>query len=159
VVPLERSRPRRRFRRRGEIAGRAATSRPMTAPSERSLDPSPATNRSSRRLLAASLVTSLASCTPAQAPQSAATPRDATPRAVARARFDDQGHALRPVDWRRWVYVGTPLTPNALNKGKAGFPEFHNVYVEPGAYDAFMKTGTWAKGTQIVKELVLVQPG
>ena len=30
---------------------------------------------------------------------------------------------------------------------------------EPGAFDAFMKTGTWAPGTQIVKELVLTQPG
>lgn len=116
-------------------------------------------HRAARHLLAASLVTCVASCTSAQAPQAAATPRDATSGAVARARFDEQGHAMRPVDWRKWMYVGTPLTPNALNKGKAGFPEFHNVYVEPGAYESFMKTGTWAQGTQIVKELVLVQPG
>jgi len=62
-----------------------------------------------------------------------------------------------PADWRRWVYVGTPLTPNGLNKGKAAFPEFHNVYVEPGAFDSYMQTGSWAQGTQIVKELVLVR--
>jgi hypothetical protein len=24
--------------------------------------------------------------------------------------------------WRDWVFVGSPLTPNALNGGKAGFP-------------------------------------
>jgi hypothetical protein len=29
--------------------------------------------------------------------------------------------------WREWVYVGSPLTPNALNGGHAGFPEYHNV--------------------------------
>jgi hypothetical protein len=112
-----------------------------------------------RHLLAASLVTCVASCASAQAPQTAATPRDATPGAVAHARFDEQGHAMRPIDWRKWVYVGTPLTPNALNKGKAAFPEFHNVYIEPGAFESFMKTGTWAQGTQIIKELVSVQAG
>jgi len=132
----------------------------MTASTKHSsIDPSPSTIRAGRQLLAALLATCVASCTPAQVPQSTSAPRDATPGAVAHARFDEQGRASRPVDWRRWVYVGTPLTPNALNKGKAGFPEFHNVYVEPGAYDSFMKTGTWAQGTQIVKELVLVQPG
>lgn len=25
--------------------------------------------------------------------------------------------------WRNWVYVGSRLTPNSLNGGKAGFPE------------------------------------
>jgi hypothetical protein len=33
------------------------------------------------------------------------------------------------------VFVGSPLTPNALNGGKANFPEFHNVYIEPGSYE------------------------
>ena len=32
--------------------------------------------------------------------------------------------------WREWVFVGEPLTPNALNGGQAGFPEYHNVYIE-----------------------------
>ncbi len=51
------------------------------------------------------------------------------------------------------------MTPNALNGGAAPFPEFHNVYVEPSAYAHFQKTGEWANGTQIAKELVLVQTG
>jgi hypothetical protein len=127
-----------------------------------------------RSLLAFALAAGGASCAsgpaseataapqPTTAPQPMAAPQPAAPQpsaaaAIARTRFDDQGRALRPVDWRRWVYVGTPLTPNALNKGKAAFPEFHNVYVEPGAYDSYMKTGAWAEGTQIVKELVSVR--
>ena len=36
--------------------------------------------------------------------------------------------------WREWIYIGTPLTPNSLNDGAAPFPEFHSVYIEPGAY-------------------------
>src|SRR5215470_17056333 len=42
--------------------------------------------------------------------------------------------------WREWVFVGEPLTPNALNGGQAGFPEYHNVYIEPGSYEIFKKT-------------------
>ena len=38
----------------------------------------------------------------------------------------DQGELTRPTGYREWVYVGTPVTPNELNNGKAAFPEFHN---------------------------------
>src|SRR5882757_6610258 len=55
--------------------------------------------------------------------------------------------------WREWVFVGAPLTPNALNGGKAGFPEYHNVYIEPGAYTIYKKTGKFPEGTIFFKEL------
>ncbi len=42
--------------------------------------------------------------------------------------------------WRDWVYVGSPLTPNALNGGQAGFPDYHNVYIEPESYATYRKT-------------------
>ncbi len=61
------------------------------------------------------------------------------------------------MNWRQWVFIGAPLTPNALNGGKAPFPEFHNVYIEPSAYAYWKKTGKFANGTQIAKELVLVR--
>ena len=77
--------------------------------------------------------------------------------AVRQAGFTDQGDAVRPEGYRRWVFVGSPLTPNALNGGEAPFPEFHNVYVEPTAFDHYAATGTWPEGTQIAKELVMVQ--
>ena len=78
---------------------------------------------------------------------------------IAKAQFAADGQVMRPVDWRSWIYVGTPLTPNALNGGKAPFPEFHNVYVEPGAFASFSQTGKWPEGTQIAKELVLIRKG
>ncbi|KIC12061.1 hypothetical protein RA19_04745 [Leisingera sp. ANG-M1] len=77
--------------------------------------------------------------------------------AIRGADFTAQGDAVRPQDYRRWVFVGSPLTPNALNGGEAPFPEFHNVYVEPTAFDHYAATGTWPEGTQIAKELVMVQ--
>ena len=53
--------------------------------------------------------------------------------------------------WREWVFVGEPLTPNALNGGNAGFPEYHNVYIEPGSYDIYRKTGIFPDGTIFFK--------
>lgn len=81
----------------------------------------------------------------------------AADEAVTAAKFTADGQAMIPENWRQWTYVGTPLTPNALNGGEAPFPEFHNVYIEPSAFAHWQKTGTFANGTQIVKELVLVR--
>ncbi|MEW7290186.1 cytochrome P460 family protein [Aquimarina sp. 2304DJ70-9] len=66
------------------------------------------------------------------------------------------GELVRPTDYRSWVYVGTPLTPNDMNNGKAAFPEFHNVYIDPVSYDYWKEHGTWRDGTILVKELVSV---
>ncbi len=70
--------------------------------------------------------------------------------------IDESGALIRPTDYRSWVYVGTPLTPNDMNNGKAAFPEFHNVYIDPVSYEHYKKTGTWKEGTILVKELVSV---
>mgnify|MGYP007132382116 CR=1 FL=1 len=38
----------------------------------------------------------------------------------------NDGQLDRPANYREWVYVGTPVTPNDMNDGKAAFPEhFH----------------------------------
>ncbi|OUS12361.1 hypothetical protein A9Q97_06100, partial [Rhodospirillales bacterium 47_12_T64] len=62
-------------------------------------------------------------------------------------------------NYRRWIFIGAPLTPNALNGGEAAFQEFHNVYIEPSAFEYFAETGKWANGTQIAKELTLIRKG
>jgi len=74
-------------------------------------------------------------------------------------RFNDKGELLLPSDFRTWVFIGSPLTPNALNGGAAGFPEYHNVYVEPAAYDYYRKHRKWPEGTMMVKELQLTKSG
>lgn len=58
--------------------------------------------------------------------------------------------------WREWPYVGTPLTPNALNDGEAPFPEFHSVYIDPESWEHWRRTGTFREGTVLAKELVSV---
>lgn len=72
--------------------------------------------------------------------------------------FNDKGelNILDSKVYRKWVYIGTPLTPNELNNGKAAFPEFHNVYIEPNAFDVYEKTGKFPDNTIIIKELLSV---
>lgn len=73
------------------------------------------------------------------------------------AVFNAKGQLLRPVGWRDWPFIGTPITPNGLNKPVSSFPEFHIVYVDPVGYEHYRRTGTFKDGTMIVKELTLVQ--
>lgn len=71
-------------------------------------------------------------------------------------KFDSQGNLIRPEGYRKWVYIGTPLTPNDMNPPEAAFPEFHNVYVHPEDFTHWEKTGKFRDGTIIIKELVTV---
>jgi hypothetical protein len=72
------------------------------------------------------------------------------------AVFNPDGTMQLPTGFRKWVFVGAPLTPNALNNGKANFPEYHHVYIEQKNVDAYLKTGEFPEGTVIVKELTRV---
>ena len=72
--------------------------------------------------------------------------------------YTADGDLILPKNFEKWVYVGSPLTPNALNGGKANFPEFHNVYMEPGSYEIYQKTNVFPEGTIFFKELQLTLP-
>ena len=78
---------------------------------------------------------------------------------IGAAIFNPQGELVLPEGFREWVFIGAPLTPHGLNNGKAGFPEFHHVYVNPDAFAVYQRTGDFPDGTVIVKELVLLQKG
>lgn len=66
------------------------------------------------------------------------------------------GELQRPTGYREWVYVGTPVTPNDMNAGKAAFPEHHNVYIDPESWKHWKDKGEFPDGTIIIKELVSV---
>lgn len=65
------------------------------------------------------------------------------------------GDLVLPKNFETWVYVGSPLTPNTLNGGKANFPEYHYVYIEPVAYAIYQRTKVFPDGTIMFKELQL----
>jgi hypothetical protein len=82
--------------------------------------------------------------------------------------FNADGTMQVPTGFRKWVFVGAPLTPEGLNDGKyncnaagtnctrSNFPEYHHVYIEQKNVDAYLKTGEFPEGTVIVKELTRV---
>jgi hypothetical protein len=97
----------------------------------------------------------------------------ARPAAIAQAQqssvvFNADGTVQVPMGFRKWVFVGAPLTPEGLNDGKyncnaagmnctkSNFPEYHHVYIEQKNVDAYLKTGDFPEGTVIVKELTRV---
>ena len=69
------------------------------------------------------------------------------------------GELILPTGFHEWVFLGSPLTPHALNGGNAPFPEYHNVYVQPHVYRAYRKNGEWPEGTIMLKELQLTRTG
>jgi hypothetical protein len=73
-------------------------------------------------------------------------------------KYTASGDLILPENFHEWIYVGSPLTPNALNDGKAGFPEYHNVYIEPCSYAQYKKTYVFPEGTIFFKELQLTLP-
>ena len=82
--------------------------------------------------------------------------------------FNADGTVQVPTGFRKWVFVGAPLTPEGLNDGqhncdaagknctKSNFPEYHHVYIEQKNVDVYLKTGDFPEGTVIVKELTRV---
>jgi len=71
-------------------------------------------------------------------------------------RFTKDNELYTPRNYREWIFIGASVTPNDLNDGAAAFPEFHNVYIDPGSYEYWKKTGEFRNNTVIVKELASV---
>ena len=92
----------------------------------------------------------------------------AAPQSTAVFDSDGKMKLPDPTVFRKWVFVGAPLTPEGLNDGKyncnadgtnctrSNFPEYHHVYIERQNVDAYLKTGSFPEGTVIVKELTRV---
>ncbi len=58
---------------------------------------------------------------------------------------------LLPKDYREWVFLSSGLgmtyTPSSTPN-----PNFDNVFVNPEAYQSFLKTGTWPDKTVLILE-------
>jgi len=72
------------------------------------------------------------------------------------AKFDEVGKLLLPSDYRTWVFVGATVTPNEMNGGKAAFPEFHTIYMDPASYKIYKNTGEFPEGTMMIKETLMI---
>ena len=81
------------------------------------------------------------------------------PRALRGPVFTNDGKLVLPSGFRKWVFMGGPITPNSLNNGKAPFPEFHSVYIELENLRYYQSHGKFPEGTVLVKEMTLTQKG
>lgn len=81
----------------------------------------------------------------------------ATTAKVAGATFSADGKLQRPKGYRNWRYVtsglGMSYGPAAQAAALTGDVMFDNVFVQPQAYDSFVRDGVWPEGTMFVLEL------
>lgn len=69
--------------------------------------------------------------------------------------YDGAGNVIRPEGYRKWVFVGTSLGLRYMGEGGTddGPGSFHNVYIQPEAYDAFVATGAFPEKTILAMEV------
>jgi hypothetical protein len=84
-------------------------------------------------------------------------PAPATQEKLAGASFSNDGKLQRPEDYRNWRFVtsglGMSYGPVAKAAASTGHSMFDNVFVQPQAYDAFIRDRVWPEGTMFVLEL------
>jgi hypothetical protein len=66
-------------------------------------------------------------------------------------QFGSDGKLVRPVDYRRWVYVSSGYGMSYSEQAD-GMQMFTNVFVKPAAYDYFLANGKWPDKTVFVLE-------
>lgn len=86
-----------------------------------------------------------------------AAPAQPAKAKLAGAKFSADGRLQRPVDYRNWRFVsaglGMSYGPAAQAAELTGHVMFDNVFVQPEAYDAFLRDRVWPEGTMFVLEL------
>lgn len=71
-------------------------------------------------------------------------------------RYSKTGKLLLPADYREWIFLSSGLGMRYSAEGAASpNPPFDNVFVNPEAYHAFLRTGTWPDKTVLVLEVRL----
>jgi hypothetical protein len=73
---------------------------------------------------------------------------------AAGPQYTAEGELVRPDDYREWVFLSSGLGmtygPNAAPNAD---PRFDNVFVNPEAYRAFLRTGQWPDQTIFALEI------
>jgi hypothetical protein len=85
--------------------------------------------------------------------QALSEPEPANPApAMHGPTYTSDGKLEMPANYREWVYLSTGFDMSYSPRMQAGHHMFDNVFVEPGAYQAFKKTGTWPDKTMFALE-------
>src|SRR5262245_52750196 len=77
----------------------------------------------------------------------------AQPSAAPAPTYTADGRLEFPKPYRTWVYLSSGLDMSYLANVPRSTSTFGNVFVNPGAYDAFLRNGTWPDKTVLVLEV------
>jgi hypothetical protein len=104
--------------------------------------------------------------------QSEEAPGKAAAKQVAnRPQYTEQGELKFPADFETWVFVGANLgieyrdagaNAPAADKDQPKPPpagKFHNIYINPEAYQEFLKTGKFPEPTILVLDIYKAEDG
>ena len=96
----------------------------------------------------------VATATALASAQSASAPA-ASGRVSDGVSYTATGQAMRPANYREWMYLtsGLGMTYGPAQPASGRPPLFDNVFVNPQSYKAFMNTGQWPDGTMFILEL------
>jgi Cytochrome P460 len=76
-----------------------------------------------------------------------------SPHSANTPEYTANGELLPPSNYREWVYLTTGFDMSYSAKQSMDHHMFDNVFVNPEAYQAFQKTGTWPDKTMLVLEV------
>ena len=82
-----------------------------------------------------------------------AQPPAAATKGMALPEYDAEGKLLRPTGYEKWVVVGTSIGldySDGAEKGPSNPGTFHNVYLQPEAFDHYVTTGNFPEQTVFV---------
>lgn len=69
-------------------------------------------------------------------------------------QYTKDGSMILPRDYREWVFLSSGINMTyGPAAGTNASPRFENVFVNPSAYAAFLKTGTWPDKTTMILEI------
>ncbi|MBI5761399.1 MAG: cytochrome P460 family protein [Planctomycetales bacterium] len=84
-------------------------------------------------------------------------------------QYNDKGELKLPADYLTWVFVGANLgleyredgaaEPAPDKKPEKPVGNFHNVYINPEAYEVYAKTGTFPEKTMLVLDVYKSEAG
>lgn len=69
---------------------------------------------------------------------------------MAVPQYAADGALLRPRDIQTWVLTGASIGMSYSGGGGSGPGEFHNVQMQPEAYEAYVKTGKFPEKTMLI---------
>ena len=78
--------------------------------------------------------------------------RTATLSTGAGPAYESDGRLRFPDRYREWIYLSSGIDMSYSKIGLSMHSMFDNVFVEPTAYRAFLRTGTWPDGAMLVLE-------